>query len=95
MSAVTHPACIHRLHPSPAEPFDRSNTARSCCDDHKFERVKNVFMQSWRKLRETHDLSSLFGSQLVAPAQFTFYDNYVHSSQLQVQLDEYAPVRTY
>lgn len=59
-----------------AEPFDRSNTARSCCDEKIFDRIKKIFYESWHSLRETKDLDRLFGEALAPPAFCTFYDNY-------------------
>lgn len=60
-----------------AEPFDRSNTARSCCNEKIFERIKKIFSKSWHLLRETKELESLFGEVLVPHPQIynTFYDN--------------------
>lgn len=58
------------------EPFDRSNTARSCCDEKIFERIKKVFNESWHLLEETKDLDRLFSEPLAPPAFCTFYDNY-------------------
>ncbi|XP_055326972.1 poly(A) RNA polymerase gld-2 homolog B-like isoform X2 [Sitodiplosis mosellana] len=58
------------------EPFDRSNTARSCCDEKIFERIKKIFHESWLLLRQTKDLDRLFSEPLVPPAFCTFYDNY-------------------
>lgn len=47
------------------EPFDLTNTARSVYDYETFERVKAVFVASWRILQETLDLSSVFSTTLV------------------------------
>lgn len=59
-----------------AEPFDRSNTARSCCDEKIFERIKKIFFESWHLVRETKDLDRLFAEPLAPPAFCTFYDSY-------------------
>lgn len=58
------------------EPFDRSNTARSCCDEKIFERIKKIFHESWLLLRQTKDLDRLFSEPLVPPAYCSYYDNY-------------------
>lgn len=42
------------------EPFDLTNTARSCYDQNIFERVKRVIRISHRKLKQTGKMSSLF-----------------------------------
>lgn len=42
------------------EPFDLTNTARSVYDCETFERVKAVFIASWKILLETLDLNSIF-----------------------------------
>ncbi|XP_059224181.1 poly(A) RNA polymerase gld-2 homolog B [Stomoxys calcitrans] len=42
------------------EPFDLTNTARSVYDFETFERVKGVFVSSWRVLKDTLDLNSIF-----------------------------------
>ncbi|XP_033751109.1 uncharacterized protein LOC117335228 [Pecten maximus] len=42
------------------EPFDFTNTARSCYDVNIFERVKRVIRVSHRKLKQTGKMSSLF-----------------------------------
>ncbi|XP_062574633.1 poly(A) RNA polymerase GLD2-like [Saccostrea cucullata] len=47
------PLCIE-------EPFDMSNTARSCHDKNKFDRVKKVFKTSYRELQKKKDVSCLF-----------------------------------
>ncbi|XP_053405452.1 poly(A) RNA polymerase GLD2-like isoform X2 [Mercenaria mercenaria] len=41
------------------EPFDRSNTARSCYDERTFARVMHVFSRSYRQLARTHNLDSI------------------------------------
>lgn len=43
-----------------SEPFDLTNTARSVYDFETFERVKAVFIASWRVLQETLNLNSVF-----------------------------------
>lgn len=47
------------------EPFDLTNTARSVYDYETFERVKAVFVASWRVLQETLDLNSVFSPIMV------------------------------
>ncbi|KAM7346995.1 uncharacterized protein ACRADG_006689 isoform 2-T4 [Cochliomyia hominivorax] len=47
------------------EPFDLTNTARSVYDSETFERVKAVFVASWRTLQETLDLNSVFSPLLI------------------------------
>ena len=42
------------------EPFDLTNTARSVYDSDTFERVKLVFVSSFRVLQETLDINSIF-----------------------------------
>lgn len=42
------------------EPFDLTNTARSVFDAEIFEQIKSVFSTSWRRLKDTNDLSSIF-----------------------------------
>ncbi|XP_060579643.1 poly(A) RNA polymerase GLD2-A-like [Ruditapes philippinarum] len=44
------------------EPFDKSNTARSCFDDRTFARVMHVFARSYRQLARTHDLESILST---------------------------------
>lgn len=75
------------------EPFDRSNTARSCCDERIFDRIKTVFAKSWRKLRDTNDLNSLFCEQFAPPQYNQYYDNYVHTP-IPVYPPDY-PLRTF
>lgn len=41
------------------EPFDLTNTARSVYDEAVFERVKKVFVDSYKLLNEKRDLSSI------------------------------------
>lgn len=41
------------------EPFDKSNTARSCFDERTFERVIHVFTRSYRQLAKTRKLESI------------------------------------
>ncbi|XP_048732713.1 poly(A) RNA polymerase gld-2 homolog A-like [Ostrea edulis] len=47
------PLCIE-------EPFDLSNTARSCHDKNIFTRVKRVFKKSYQKLQKKKDVTCLF-----------------------------------
>ncbi|XP_061164708.1 poly(A) RNA polymerase GLD2-like [Saccostrea echinata] len=47
------PLCIE-------EPFDFSNTARSCHDKNKFNRVKKVFKTSYQELQKKKDVNCLF-----------------------------------
>jgi hypothetical protein len=47
------------------EPFDLTNTARSVYDSEIFERIKEIFMVSWRILNKTNNLNTLFSSLLV------------------------------
>lgn len=47
------------------EPFDLTNTARSVYDYETFERVKSVFVASWRILQETLDLNSVFSPIMI------------------------------
>lgn len=42
------------------EPFDLTNTARSVFDADIFEQIKSVFSTSWRRLKDTNDLGSIF-----------------------------------
>jgi hypothetical protein len=42
------------------EPFDLTNTARSAYDGEIFARIKDVFFQSWYRLKESCDLHSVF-----------------------------------
>ncbi|XP_049310982.1 poly(A) RNA polymerase gld-2 homolog B [Bactrocera dorsalis] len=49
------------------EPFDLTNTARSVYDFETFERVKAVFVASWRILQQTLDLNSIFAPIIVPP----------------------------
>lgn len=49
------------------EPFDRSNAARSCCDEKIFERIKELFSRSWHLLQETKDLDRLFSDEVLVP----------------------------
>lgn len=65
------------------EPFDRSNTARSCCDEKIFERIRKVFYESWLLLGKTKDLETLFGEPLAPPAFNAIYDNYMQAPSHQ------------
>lgn len=42
------------------EPFDLTNTARSAYDGEIFLKVKDVFFNSWFRLKESRDLQSVF-----------------------------------
>lgn len=66
-----------------SEPFDRSNTARSCCDEKIFERIRKVFYESWLLLGKTKDLDALFGDPLAPPAFNATYDNYMQAPSHQ------------
>lgn len=58
-----------------SEPFDQTNTARSCYDEKIFERIKSVFVSSWHVLRDTMDLNKLFEEPFLSPPQNVVYDN--------------------
>lgn len=54
------------------EPFDLTNTARSVYDVETFDRIKDVFVTSFHRLKETMNLNSLFEmSFLQAPQSLT------------------------
>uniref|UniRef100_A0A6P4ECC4 Poly(A) RNA polymerase gld-2 homolog A n=1 Tax=Drosophila rhopaloa TaxID=1041015 RepID=A0A6P4ECC4_DRORH len=42
------------------EPFDQTNTARSVYDSDTFERIRAIFMASYRRLETTRNLNSIF-----------------------------------
>ncbi|EDV54186.1 poly(A) RNA polymerase gld-2 homolog A [Drosophila erecta] len=42
------------------EPFDQTNTARSVYDTDTFERIKAIFVASYRRLESTRNLSAIF-----------------------------------
>ncbi|XP_016960212.1 poly(A) RNA polymerase gld-2 homolog A [Drosophila biarmipes] len=42
------------------EPFDQTNTARSVYDSDTFERIRAIFVASYRRLESTRNLSSIF-----------------------------------
>lgn len=42
------------------EPFDLTNTARSAYDGEIFIKIKEVFFQSWLRLKENRQLGSVF-----------------------------------
>lgn len=42
------------------EPFDQTNTARSVYDTDTFERIKTIFVASYRRLDSTRNLSAIF-----------------------------------
>lgn len=56
-----------------AEPFDRTNTARSVYDPMVFEKIIDVFRMSHDKLVQTGDLNSILG-----PDPFLHFDHQVH-----------------
>lgn len=58
-----------------SEPFDRTNAARSCCDERIFERIKKIFTKSWHLLDETKDLDALFSDEMLVPPAYAYYDN--------------------
>lgn len=53
-----------------AEPFNRSNAARSCYDEHIFEHIKNIFVKSWHLLAEAKDINRVFSDE-----SLVIYDN--------------------
>ncbi|XP_058121323.1 poly(A) RNA polymerase gld-2 homolog B-like isoform X2 [Anopheles ziemanni] len=53
------------------EPFDLTNTARSVFDGEVFEQIKCTFAASCRMLKDTKDLSVLFGEPLFTPVTST------------------------
>uniref|UniRef100_T1H1L5 Uncharacterized protein n=1 Tax=Megaselia scalaris TaxID=36166 RepID=T1H1L5_MEGSC len=53
----------------PGKPFDLTNTARSVYDGETFDRVKSVFVTSWKILQETMDLNSIFNPMLKVSAE--------------------------
>lgn len=57
------------------EPFDRSNAARSCCDERIFERIKKIFTKSWHILQDTKDLDQLFSDEILEPPAHAYYDS--------------------
>lgn len=66
------------------EPFDLSNTARSCCDEKIFERIKKIFYESWHLLSETKDLEKLFDEPLAPPPITFIYDNYAQPPPINI-----------
>ncbi|KPU79809.1 uncharacterized protein Dana_GF18072 [Drosophila ananassae] len=42
------------------EPFDQTNTARSVYDSETFERIRAIFLASYRRLESTRNLNSIF-----------------------------------
>lgn len=62
-------------HMSFSEPFDRSNAARSCCDERIFERIKTIFTKSWHILQDTKDLDQLFSDEILEPPAHAYYDS--------------------
>ena len=62
--------------PLSTEPFDLTNTARSCYDASIFERIKSVFITSYHVLKETETFESLFAKPfLSAPPHCIIYNN--------------------
>uniref|UniRef100_A0AAG5D2H9 PAP-associated domain-containing protein n=1 Tax=Anopheles atroparvus TaxID=41427 RepID=A0AAG5D2H9_ANOAO len=53
------------------EPFDLTNTARSVFDGEVFEQIKCTIAASWRMLKDSKDLSVLFGDPLFTPVTST------------------------
>lgn len=51
------------------EPFDLTNTARSAYDGEIFLKIKEVFRQSWYRLKETRQLESVFTTPLFVQTQ--------------------------
>lgn len=49
------------------EPFDLTNTARSVYDAETFLRIKDVFITSFHRLKETLDLNVLFETSFLQP----------------------------
>ena len=54
------------------EPFDLTNTARSAYDYEIFVKVKEVFFQSWHRLKESRSLDSVFSDPLFTAQQQQF-----------------------
>lgn len=57
------------------EPFDLTNTARSCYDEEIFKRIKSVFVTSWHMLRDTMNLDALFDKPFLTPPATIPFDN--------------------
>lgn len=51
------------------EPFDLTNTARSVYDVETFDRIKDVFVTSFHRLKETMNLNALFEMSFLQPPQ--------------------------
>lgn len=51
------------------EPFDLTNTARSAYDGEIFIKIKDVFFQSWLRLKENRQLGSVFKEPLFTQQQ--------------------------
>lgn len=51
------------------EPFDLTNTARSAYDGDIFLKIKDVFFQSWYRLKESQHLESVFKNPLFTQQQ--------------------------
>jgi len=56
------------------EPFDLSNTARSVHDEYVFEKIRDVFSRSKRRLEETRNLHSLYKERFYDDEKFHEYD---------------------
>ncbi|KAL9882315.1 uncharacterized protein ACN427_010194 isoform 2-T7 [Glossina fuscipes fuscipes] len=71
------------------EPFDLTNTARSVYDFETFERVKAVFVASWRLLQETLELNSVFSTVIipsVLPINKEGYEQYIPTKSVLKEL---------
>jgi hypothetical protein len=68
------------------EPFDFTNTARSTYNGEIFEKIKNVFFLSWKRLKETKSIDSLFQQPLFMQQNVTPYQ--VHNDAKYIV---YAP----
>lgn len=71
------------------EPFDLTNTARSVYDFETFERVKAVFVASWRLLQETLELNSVFSTVIipsVLPINKEDYEQYISTKSVLKEL---------
>lgn len=66
------------------EPFDLTNTARSCYDEKIFQRIKTVFNTSWNILRDTMDINKLFDQPLLPALPHSVFDNYANVLMPQI-----------
>jgi hypothetical protein len=71
------------------EPFDLTNTARSTYDGEIFEKIKNVFYLSWRRLKEFKTLDALFQDPLFVQQQSTTTQFQPFHQQLNTQMLNY------